>query len=223
MAKPAPSGPPALAERLRLETRDLHAEAERSGVMADLLRGRLARASYCALLRNLHAIYAALEAALGAHRSDAMLGAVQSPALCREAALAADLDALHGPAWRDEIAVAPAAAAYVERLQALAAAPAPQLVAHAYVRYLGDLHGGQVLKRRVAGQLGLPGDGGDGVRFYEFGDETQVQTLIARFRAALGAMQPGSAAVDFIVAEARWAFEQHKRLFEQLQPPPAAA
>ncbi len=215
MATPPLPGTPFLAERLRLETRDLHAEAERSGVMADLLRGRLARATYCALLRNLHAIYAALEAALGAHREHALIGAVQSPSLCREAALADDLEALHGPAWREEIGVAPATAAYVARLQALAAAGAPALVAHAYVRYLGDLHGGQLLKRRVAGQLGLQGEG---TRFYEFGDAGQVQALIARFRAALGAMQPGAVVVDFIVAEARWAFEQHKRLFEQLQP-----
>jgi heme oxygenase (biliverdin-producing, ferredoxin) len=215
MATPPEPRPPVLAERLRLETRALHAEAERSGVMADLLRGRLGRATYCALLRNLHAIYAALEAALGAHRADALIGAVQSPSLCREAALAADLVALHGPDWRDEIAVAPATAAYVARLQALAAAGAPALVAHAYVRYLGDLHGGQLLKRRVAGQLGLQDEG---TRFYEFGDAGQVQALIARFRAALGTMQPGTAVVDFIVAEARWAFEQHKRLFEQLQP-----
>jgi heme oxygenase len=209
-----PTVGPALAERLRLETRALHAEAERTGVMAELLHGRLGRAAYCALLRNLHAIYAALEAALGAHRGDAMIGAVQSPALLREAALAQDLETLHGPAWRDDIDVAPAATEYVLRLQALAAEASPQLVAHAYVRYLGDLHGGQLLKRRIAAQLGL---GDAGTHFYEFGDASQVQALIARFRGALGAMQPAAGVVDFIVAEACWAFGQHKRLFEQLQ------
>ena len=208
-------GQPVLAERLRLETRELHAEAERSGVMADLLHGRLARAGYCALLRNLHAIYAALESALGAHRDDPIIGAVQSPALLREAALASDLDVLHGAAWRDEIALAPATAGYVERLRELAAAGSRALVAHAYVRYLGDLHGGQLLKRRIAGQLGT--DGEAGTRFYEFGGEAQMLALRQAFRAALAALQPSAVEGELIVAEARWAFEQHKRLFGELQ------
>jgi heme oxygenase len=208
-------GPTLLADRLRLETRDLHAEAERSGVMADLLRGQLSRAVYCALLRNLHAIYAALEAALGAHRADPMIAAVQSPALLREAALAHDLGVLHGAAWRDEIAVTPAAAGYVERLGALAAAGSQALVAHAYVRYLGDLYGGQLLKRRIASQLGV--DGEAGTRFYDFGGEAGALALRQRFREALAALCPSAEQGELIVAEARWAFEQHKQLFVQLQ------
>jgi heme oxygenase len=208
-------GPSVLAERLRLETRELHAEAERSGVMADLLHGRLARPGYCALLRNLHAIYAALEAALGAHRDDPMIGAVQSPALRREAALASDLDLLHGAGWRDAIVLVPATAGYVDRLRELAATGSCALVAHAYVRYLGDLHGGQLLKRRIAGQLGAEGEAG--TRFYEFGGEPQMLALRQSFRAALAALRPNAAQGELIVAEARWAFEQHKRLFGELQ------
>ena len=37
--------------------------------------------------------------------------------------------------------------------KALAGAGSQALVAHAYVRYLGDLYGGQLLKRRVASQF----------------------------------------------------------------------
>ena len=60
-------------------------------------------------------------------------------------------------------------AEYTSRLRALASArdPAP-LLAHAYVRYLGDLSGGQVIRRRVARAYGLEDDGGAGVSFYEF-------------------------------------------------------
>ena len=208
-------GHPALAERLRLETRELHAEAERSGVMVDLLRGRLARPAYCALLRNLHAIYAALETALRAHRDDPLIGAVQSPELLREAALASDLDLLYGAAWREEIALAPATTAYAERLRELAASGSCALVAHAYVRYLGDLHGGQLLKRRIAAQMGVDGDAG--TRFYEFGGDSNILALRQEFRAALAGLQPSAADGELIVAEARWAFEQHKRLFDELR------
>jgi len=209
----APS--PGLAERLRTGTRDLHTQTERAGVMPALLRGELSRERYCALLRNLHALYVALESALTQHAAHGEVAPVVFPALFRQHALADDLTALHGSDWPQAIGLQSATQHYVERLQGLAAGQPALLTAHAYVRYLGDLHGGQLLKRRVAAQLGL---GEASTHFYEFGDAGQVQSLIAAFRGALGAMQPAAAVVDFIVAEARWAFEQHKRLFEQLQP-----
>ena len=55
---------PTLAQRLKAETRALHTAAERSRFMSVLLRGQMGRAPCCALLRNLHSIYAALEPAL---------------------------------------------------------------------------------------------------------------------------------------------------------------
>ena len=138
-----------LPDRLRLGTRDLHAQTERTGAMVDLLAGRLSRAGYCAMLRNLHAIYAALEAALEAamqrQPADAAVLRLHAGPLRREAALAADLAALHGPLWRTELPLQPAAQAYARRLQALSLAQSPAqslahslaLVAHVYVRYLG--------------------------------------------------------------------------------------
>ena len=60
-----------LAARLKTETQGLHTLAERSGIMADLVRGRISLDRYCALLRNLQALYAALEAGLDQHPTDA--------------------------------------------------------------------------------------------------------------------------------------------------------
>ena len=58
---------------------------------------------------------------------------------------------------------------YVSRIRNLSAsdASAPLLLAHAYVRYLGDLSGGQFIKRRLMKVYDLP-ETGEGVRFYEF-------------------------------------------------------
>ena len=184
--------------------------------MVELLQGRLERSAYCALLRNLHAIYAALESGLSAHQGDTMIGELHAPQLFREAALANDLDLLEGAGWREQLPIEPATADYVERLQALAATGSRALVAHAYVRYLGDLHGGQVLRRLVARQLALPE--GQGTEFYDFGAEAQVLALRQAFRQALGALQPSEAEGELIVAEACWAFRQHISLFEQLSP-----
>ena len=53
------------------------------------------------------------------------------------------------------------------RIEELAAGPDPsRLLAHAYVRYLGDLSGGQFIRRRISKAYGL--DDGAGVSFYEF-------------------------------------------------------
>ncbi len=57
---------------------------------------------------------------------------------------------------------------YTARLQELAddESQVPRLLAHAYVRYLGDLSGGQFIKRRLVKAYGL--EDGAGVSFYEF-------------------------------------------------------
>jgi heme oxygenase len=217
----------ALPERLREATRELHTATERSGAMAALLAGRLPRAGYCALLRNLHALYAALETALATHAAEPALVTLATGPLQRAPALAEDLATLHGPGWAEALPLAPALQTYLARLQALQAAPAvqaaPGLVAHAYVRYLGDLHGGQVLQRLVARLYALPaGDSAPGTRFYDFGDTPQVLLLRQQLRRALGSLPFDAAQQDAPVEEALWAFTQHRVLFEELAAAPAA-
>lgn len=208
-ATPARAAVPDLPARLREATRTLHAQAERSGLMATLLRGGIGRPAYCTLLRNLHAIYAVLE-----QSNDAVL---VDPALHRAEALAQDLDHLHGPGWREQLPLAAATRAYVERLLALARSGSRALAAHAYVRYLGDLHGGQVLRGLVRRGLGLDAQGTPGTRFYDFGDAASVQGLRAEFRRRLAALPLAAGEQQAVVDEARWAFAQHARMFEELQ------
>jgi heme oxygenase len=200
-----------LAQRLKLATRELHTEVERSGVMAALLGGRLERAGYVALLRNLHAIYAALERSLAAAAGEDLIAPLELQALARGPRLADDLDHLHGPGWAGDLPLTAAASAYAERVRV--AAPAA-LVAHAYVRYLGDLSGGQLLARLVSGRYGLAG--GAGTRFYDFGGEVAASALKRDLRAALAALAPAADEAATIVDEACWAFRQHRALFEEL-------
>ena len=203
-----------LAERLRHETRDLHTEVERSILMRALLRGELSLAAYCMLLRNLHPIYLALEAALVRHAADAALAPVSVPALFRSDALAQDLQRLYGDSWAQTIGLEPATQLYVARLRQLEEANPALLVAHAYVRYLGDLSGGQLLKRIVAKNLQLPS--GTGTAFYDFGDADRTQALTRAFRAGLDNIPADEARIGAIVAEAKRAFALHRTLFQQL-------
>lgn len=201
---------PTLAERLKAETRSLHTAAERSPLMAALLRGQLARADYLALLRNLQAIYAALEPALDRHAGEQLLAPIWLPGLRRLPALESDLAALNGPDWADA-PLQPAALRYAQRLQVASTA---QLLAHAYVRYLGDLSGGQILKR-IVGQ-NFAAEGGSFTSFYEFGDAATTSALTQAMRAGLVQLTPEPAQADVIVAEALLAFEWHRELFDEL-------
>ena len=55
---------------------------------------------------------------------------------------------------------------YKTRLETHADSDPARLLAHAYVRYLGDLSGGQVLRRRTAKAYNL--EDGAGTSFYDF-------------------------------------------------------
>ena len=184
--------------------------------MQTLLSGRLDRPSYCALLRNLHALYAALEPALERHASLPVIAPVFLPALWRTRALQHDLTTLHGPDWADSIPLQPACASYVDRLRDLDESRPPLLLAHAYVRYLGDLSGGQMLRGVLAKSVALAGD--TAVSFYDFGDALATRDLTQAFRAGLAAVPVDEKLTDALVDEAKLAFEGHRKLFDQLVP-----
>jgi len=213
-------GPPGLASRLRTGTQALHAAVERAGVMPALLRGRLDLASYCRLLASLQAIYRPLEAALRRHASHPFIEPLALEPLFRTDPIAADLACLDPAPPGRPPAPALEYAAHLARLDA----EAPLLlVAHAYVRYLGDLSGGQRLRTIVSESFALTH--GRGTAFYDFGPPAAVGQRAAALRAGLDALPLDAASADLVVGEARGAFERHGRLFEALaaERPPAAA
>ncbi len=199
-----------LADRLKTETSGLHTKAERTDFMAALLRGRMDRGAYVALLGNLHAVYDALEHALRRHAGLPAVALFDLAALARTQPLADDMAALaEGPA--PDADIVPACRDYLVRIAQLDAAQPELLLAHAYVRYLGDLSGGQMLRRIVQRSMALPDARGSA--FYDFGDPAETALLTSRFRAAVDALQVDE---DAFVTEATSAFERHCRMFDQL-------
>jgi heme oxygenase len=180
----APSSGPAggLADRLKAYTRSLHRQAERSGVIARMLAGRITGPEYTLLLRNLVAAYRALESGLEARRELPVLRELAVPAVYRADSLAADLRALEGSAWEQCLPILPAAARYRERIEHVARSEPALLLAHAYTRFLGDLNGGQVLRRLLSAAPGLPPSA---LAFYEFPGAGSLDTLRADYRRAI--------------------------------------
>lgn len=213
IAGPSRAGPAAapdpITERLRTATWPLHRQAEGSALMRRLLAGRFDRSLYAALLSSLHAIYAALEAALDGGARHTRLSGVVERALYRRDALADDLRALCGGRAPPPAAVAQR---YAERLTALAADAPVRLLGHAYVRYLGDLNGGRVLARAVARALGDEAP----LAFYDFGSAARPAAQAAALRGALDAVALTSDEREALVDEAVWAFNAHLALFAEL-------
>lgn len=201
-----------LSRFLRDGTTEAHRQAERSAFVEMFVHGSLDRDTYTRHLLALHGVYEALEAGLVRWRDDRRVGRFHLPELWRREALAADLEFLIGPAWRRWPAV-PAARRYVEQLEALSGESPLRLVSHAYVRYLGDLSGGRVLRRLAARILGLEDDG---LRFYEFPLVDDAAELKDRFRRRLDELELAAGEAQALLDEARTAFDLNAAIFDQL-------
>ena len=155
-----------LASQLREGTKKSHTLAENTAYMKCFLKGFLAVEPFTKLLSNLYFVYSKLETELFRHRSHPVLGQLYFPQLDRKTNLEADLEYYYGNNWRELIASSEAGRNYVAYLHEISNTEPVLLVAHSYVRYLGDLSGGQALKNLVRSALELPAD--LGTRFYEF-------------------------------------------------------
>ena len=78
------------------------------------------------------------------------------------------------------------------------------LIAHTYVRYMGDLSGGQVLKRMLGRTLGI---GPDGLSFYDFPGIDDVVAFKADYLAAISEAASTSADIKRVTDEAVAVFE----------------
>ena len=173
---------PGFADRMRERTRLLHREAGRSGVVRDILRGRVSLEAYTVFLRNLLPAYRQLETSLDYHRRSPGIRLIAQPVVYRAAALESDLREIVGTAWRDRIPLLPAGDAYRQRIAEAATGHGERLIAHAYTRYLGDLNGGQALKRRLGDVLEF---GPESLSFYDFAGVSDIAAVRTQYRAAI--------------------------------------
>ncbi|KAJ7451625.1 hypothetical protein FB451DRAFT_1101070 [Mycena latifolia] len=168
-----------LSDIVREGTKKAHEEVEVSPAAAAMLRGELDKEEYARFLMMLWHIYNTFERGLERHQHHPVLEPTYNPTvLARAPHLAADIAHLLGvpeSSWKSHrihlqlmAAQPPALETYVARIQAIADSPDPSpLLAHAYVRYLGDLSGGQTIQRALAKAYGLS-MGGPGLSFYMF-------------------------------------------------------
>ncbi len=202
--------PASLLEALRERTRDLHVRAERSGIIADILRGRITRADYARLLRSLLPVYQALEQQLATCAWSSAIAPIVRPELERARAIAADLH--HLPLGQEE--QSPAVTRYVSAIMAASEGDGSRLIGHAYARYLGDLSGGQILSRLLARSLDLPPEA---LSFYAFPAISDIGAFKSDYQAAIDRAGDESEDFDVVVEEGALAFELNIDLSLALQ------
>lgn len=191
--------------------------------MGRLLRGAGTLAEYLLLLRSLHAVYRALEEELDRRAHHPGVAPVRHPELYRTAALEADLEHLAGPGWQETAVLLPTAARYAAHLRRLGANRPGRLAAHVYVRTLGDLNGGRILRKIVARIPGMDPHGGGptapGLAFHRFPPEVEADPgrWIARVREGLDALAWPPGREHEPVLEARHGFRLHVRLFREVE------
>ncbi len=193
-----------LSAALREATKSQHTEAEKTGVIQDILKGRADRSAYALYLRNLLPAYQAMEKGLRHHAASPGVRHIAMPALFRATALESDLVGLAGSNWPAKLPLLAAARAYAGCIEAAAAGDGSRLIAHAYTRYLGDLSGGQIIKRILARAMNLPPQA---LTFYDFPTIADQAAFKVAYREALD--RAGREIVDtmLILDEGRTAFQ----------------
>lgn len=202
-----------LAVRLREGTKQAHTAAENTAFMKCFLKGIVETDPLRRFIADLYFVYSALEDALHQQQKHPVVGPTIFPELERRPALAADLAFYYGDDWLEQIAPSAAAQEYISRLKAVATTYPEQLVAHAYVRYMGDLSGGQGLRTIARSALNLPE--GQGTRLHEFDQLPTPEARRAfkfRYRDALNELAVDYAIIDAIVEEANLAFQLNRDL-----------
>ncbi len=192
--------------------------------MKCFVKGIVEREPLRKLLADLYEVYSTLEAALQRHAEHPIVGPINLPLLYRTAALTQDLTFFCGEQWPQAIAPSPAAGEYRDHLQAIATTEPPLLVAHAYTRYLGDLSGGQSLKRIIRSALALPPD--QGTALYEFPELPTPESrhhFKDQYRQILDRLPVDAVLADRIVAEANHAFALNRALMQALEADVKAA
>lgn len=208
-----------LADQMREHSRSLHHQAETTGIVHRMLKGRCSLQAYVLYLRNLAVIYQTLERGFSESAVREMAGLVIEEGIYRSESIDNDLEALAGADWANSLPILQSTEHYQQRLLSLFSKSDPVVVAHAYVRYLGDLNGGRVLEKLLRERLMLRTDQ---LAFYRFEKLIDLKVSRQRLRESIDQSVPGSCAInspaiDLTLAEVECAFRHNIALSVEVE------
>ncbi len=143
-------------------TAEKHKSAERQEFVKVLFSGNIHPEFYATFLANQHPVYEILEVNAMLHRL--VMG---MPDIRRAPAINSDFLELW-PHTDKKPVILPVVDKYIKHILNLSSKDPNKLMAHIYVRHMGDLAGGQMIAKRV------PGSG----KFYQFEDPEALKIAI---------------------------------------------
>uniref|UniRef100_A0A803VT96 heme oxygenase (biliverdin-producing) n=1 Tax=Ficedula albicollis TaxID=59894 RepID=A0A803VT96_FICAL len=195
-----------LSELLKEGTKESHDRAENTQFVKDFLKGRIKKELFKLATVALYFTYSALEEEMDHNKDNPVFAPLYFPVeLHRREALAKDLKYFYGEEWKEKIQCSEATQQYVDRIHHVGQHEPELLVAHAYTRYMGDLSGGQVLKKVAQRALKLPSTE-EGIKFYVFDNISNAQQFKQLYRARMNALDLDKNTKERIVEEANKAF-----------------
>ena len=162
-----------------------HKNAERQKFVKELLSGKITKERYATLLFNLHPQYNILETFARLYN---LIDTRRAPAIH------ADYHELWDETEQFQPKLLPVVKEYMDHIISIQQDP-DKLMAHIYVRHMGDLSGGQMIAEKV------PGSG----TMYKFDED--IDSLKEKIRARLD---------DSMADEAKLAFDIATKLFKQM-------
>nr|QUE28560.1 PbsA [Porphyrostromium japonicum] len=203
-----------LANQLREGTTKAHSMAENVTFVKSFLGGVVDRNSYKKLVANLYFVYCAMEEEISKNKDHAAIKPIYFTELNRKESLEEDLRFYYGENWIKEVEKSPATQIYVDRIQQIGSEQPELLIAHAYTRYLGDLSGGQILKKIAQSAMQLSTS--EGVAFYSFKDIKDEKEFKKQYRDAINSIPLSEEMQVNIISEANISFNLNMKIFQEL-------
>ncbi|MFW6598419.1 heme oxygenase (biliverdin-producing) [Propionibacteriaceae bacterium Y2011] len=206
-----------LSVALRTETSQAHQDAEGSAFIEQLMGGAACQHAFAALVAQQLVIYRALEDVLHADYADhPMVAPVLDHRLDRVAALERDMAQLFGSDHDVRLAAGQIriCRATTEYATVLRTQHSPEMMlANHYVRYLGDLSGGQVIARLVERNYGISPAA---LNFYRFDGIPKPKPYKDAYRDRLDAIELDPTQRRAVIDAAVTSFELNRRVFADL-------
>lgn len=203
-----------LAKQLREGTTKSHSMAENVSFVKSFLGGVVDKKSYRKLVANLFFIYSAIEEQIEKNKDHEAVKFIYFTELFRQSSLSEDLRYYYGLNWVDQITPSSATKLYVNRINSIGIDQPELLIAHAYTRYIGDLSGGQILKKIAVNAMNLTNN--MGVSFYDFKAIEDEKVFKEEYRKALNNIPLSENQISQIITEANIAFNLNMQIFKEL-------
>ena len=201
-----------LSKLFREGSTEEHSRAEKSKFIQAMFRGQLTKEAYIANLESMFHLYTTLESELEKHKEDRNISKIYYPELFRKKSLEEDLHFFGGETYTIG-SPSKNTKRYTNWLEEISKSNPKNLISHAYVRYLGDLSGVQILGKIIRKTFTLQEGNGDLFYIFAIDEIDQFKNL---YRSQLDSLDLTDQEKQGLLHEVKIAFQMNGEIFSEL-------